>query len=209
MAYLDGFCCPGPRLRPSDGLCCFLDYGGVWYHSVLCSHGVVLGLHPPSSFAFAVSLRSSHRGSGPPRAFTYSLGALNATGLQGKHNVLAQLSPGLFAASETHLTSRGVHEFNRGLYHAQSPFRFIPGAPAHARSHSSFAGDYTGVGFFTSVPTRAACQSWHPDVYATARLQVVNAFLSLFGSLLESVMDLRRGLLPERFSCWITCRRGS
>ena len=102
-----------------------------------------------------------------PGPLTYSLGALNATGLQGKHHVVAQLPPGLFAASETHLTSRGVTEFNRGLYHARSPFKLVPGA-----------GDYTGVGFITSVPTRAACHSWHPDVYDAARLQVVNAFLS-------------------------------
>ena len=42
------------------------------------------------------------------------------------------------------------------------------------------AGDYTGVGFLSSAPTRAAAQRWHPDVVATARLPVVNAFLDPF-----------------------------
>ena len=107
----------------------------------------------------------------------YTLGALNATGLQGKHNVIAQLPPGLFAASETHLTSRGVLEFNRGLHFAPSPFALLPGAPALPRSHSAFAGDYTGVGFISSCPMRAASQSWHPDVFATSRLQVAHIYL--------------------------------
>ena len=108
----------------------------------------------------------------------YTLGALNATGLQGKQHVLTQLPPGLFAASETHLTTRGVQEFTRGLFHSDPSFSFLPGAPAQPRPHSSFAGDYTGVGFLSTVPARAACHSWHEDVYATSRLQVVHAHLA-------------------------------
>ena len=98
--------------------------------------------------------------------------------VQGKHGIVAQLSNGLYAASETHLTSRGVAEFNKGLFFAQSPFKLLPGAPAKPRHNSAFVGDYTGVGFLSSVPTRAACHSWHPDVFDTARFQVVHAFAS-------------------------------
>ena len=123
-----------------------------------------------SSFRFG---EASH-----PGPSTFTLGSLNATGLQGKHGIAAQLSDGLYAASETHLTSRGVAEFNKGLFFAQSPFKLLPGAPARPRHNSAFVGDYTGVGFLSSVPTRAACHSWHPDVFDTARLQVVHAFAS-------------------------------
>ena len=113
-----------------------------------------------------------------PGPSDFVIGALNATGLQGKHGVVAQLSPGLYAASETHLTHRGVLEFNKGLHFAQAPFKFLPGAPARPRSNSAFVGDCTGVGFLSSVPARAACHSWHPDVYTAARLQVANVFAS-------------------------------
>ena len=123
-----------------------------------------------SSFRFG---EASH-----PGPSTFALGSLNATGLQGKHGIVAQLSDGLYAASETHLTSRGVAEFNKGLFFAQSPFKLLPGAPAKPRHNSAFVGDYTGVGFLSSVPTRAACHSWHPNVLDTARLQVVHAFAS-------------------------------
>ena len=113
-----------------------------------------------------------------PGPADFVIGALNATGLQGKHSVVSQLPAGLYAASETHLTPRGVTEFNKGLHFAQSGHRLVPGHPARHRARSAFVGDYTGVGFISSVPTRTACHAWHPDVYSTARLQVVHAFAS-------------------------------
>ena len=42
------------------------------------------------------------------------------------------------------------------------------------------AGDYTGVGFLSSAPTRVAAQRWHLDVAAIARFSVGNAFLDPF-----------------------------
>ena len=105
-----------------------------------------------------------------PSGFT--LGALTATGLQGKHSIVSQLPPGLCAASETHLTSRGVAEFNKGLHFSDSSFKLLPGAPSRHRQASAYVGEYTGVGFLSTAPMRAACHSWHEDVYATSRLQV-------------------------------------
>ena len=111
-----------------------------------------------------------------PGPATFTLGALNATGLFGKQGIIAQLPPGLFAVSETHLTSRAAHDFNRGLFHANSCHKLLPGSPAPLRANSSVAGEYTGVGFLASVPARPAAHAWHPDVFASARLQVVHAF---------------------------------
>ena len=34
------------------------------------------------------------------------------------------------------------------------------------------------MGFITSAPASAACRAWHPDVYATARLQKPHVFAS-------------------------------
>ena len=121
-----------------------------------------------------ITLRFGEAAHPGPAPFT--LGALNATGLFGKQGVIAQLPPGLFAVSETHLTSRAVMDFNRGLYHAHSCFKLLPGFPAPVRANSTCAGEYTGVGFLASVPARPAAHAWHHDVFSSARLQVVHAF---------------------------------
>ena len=110
-----------------------------------------------------------------PGPAVFTLGALNPTGLQSKHGVISQLPPGLYAASETHLTSRGVAEFNRGLHFAAYPHKLLPGAPARDQR---LCWGLHGVGFITSAPARAACHAWHPDVYAAARLQVAHVFAS-------------------------------
>ena len=135
------------------------------------------GCTPQHLFALLCLSSMSFGEAAHPWPSNFAVGALNATGLQGKHGVIAQLPFGLYAASETHL-KQGVTEFCKGLHFARSGFKFFPGAPAQPRSNSAFVGDYTGVGFLSSVPARAACHSWHPDIFSTARLQVVHAFAS-------------------------------
>ena len=103
---------------------------------------------------------------------TFVLGAFNPTGLNGKHGVVATLPPGIYSVSESHLTLRGLGAFRDGLRFAKAPFRFAPGPPAPPRARSPVTGDYTGVGFLTSFPCRAAPCDFPPALRATARVQV-------------------------------------
>ena len=107
---------------------------------------------------------------------TFVLGAINSTGLAGKHGVLAQLPPGAYIASETHLTSRAVQTFNSGLSMAQSPFKLVPGAPVPFRGDSVLAGTHSGIGVVSSGPIRPASQAWSPAVWQTARIQVAHVY---------------------------------
>ena len=108
----------------------------------------------------------------------FTLGAFNPTGLGSKHGVVAQLEPGIYAVTETHLTSRGVQNFSTGLKFAGAPFTFFHGQPAPPRQRSSVTGSYTGVGFLSSFPGRAVACNWPPEVYQTARVQVASFLLN-------------------------------
>ena len=147
--------------------------GSLMSVAVLAFHGLGAGcrgcvLRHLAVLLGVITLRFGEAAHPGPAPFT--LGALNGTGLFGKQGVVAQLPPGLFAVSETHLTSRAVMDFNRGLYHANSCFKFLPGSPAPVRANSTCAGEYTGV------PARPAAHAWHQDIFSSARLQVVHAF---------------------------------
>ena len=113
----------------------------------------------------------------PPEGLVY-LGACNPTGLNSKHELAAQLpAPSLFAMSETHLTSSGVHKFRRGLKLSGSAHRFLAGAPAPLRPRSKVVGSHTGVGFMSSFPLRAAPHSWPDEVWNTSRAQISSVLL--------------------------------
>ncbi|CAE7816157.1 Pol [Symbiodinium sp. CCMP2592] len=111
-----------------------------------------------ASFRFG---EASHPGPGPSRApdeadDCFVLGAFNPTGLNGKHGIVSELPRGIHAVSESHLTARGLGLFRNGLHHAGNFFRYLPGPPAPCRARSAVTGDYTGVGFLSSVPCQVA-----------------------------------------------------
>ena len=106
----------------------------------------------------------------------FRIAAINPTGLNTKQDVVAQLPPGIYAVSETHLAKVGIQRFRAGI-RLSSSFNFIPGAPAPLRHHSDTSGGYTGVGFLTSYPARPLPFDWPPDIYDTARIQVASFFI--------------------------------
>ena len=120
-----------------------------------------------SSFRFGEALHP-----GP----SFSIGAFNPTGLGSKHGVVAHLDPGVYAVTETHLTSRGIQDFKTGLKFAGAPFHLLHGQAAPPRQRSPVTGSYTGAGFVSSFPGRVVAQAWPAEVYQTARVQVA-AFL--------------------------------
>ena len=143
----------------------------IWYQ------GCRWGCGSPHLFVL-VCLMSARLGEaqhpGPTECF---LGALNPSGLSGKHGVVAQMSPGVYGVSETHLTARNVRLFNQGLHFAQSAFRLLPGSPAPLRPSSNVTGTHTGVGVLSSFPARPANHHWDADMWETARIQAVHAYV--------------------------------
>ena len=107
----------------------------------------------------------------------FNLGVFNPTGLNGKHEIVADLPVGIHAVSETHLAVRGTARFQQGLRAAGSSLSLLGGHPAPLRSRSSHSGDYTGVGFLSPVPARTLPAGWSTDIFQSSRVQVAAFFV--------------------------------
>ena len=112
-----------------------------------------------------------------PGPDTIALGCLNPTGLNGKYAVASALEPGIYGVSESHLTQSGIQRFRQGSRSVGSPFSLHHGAPVNARPGSAYSGEYSGVGFLSSCPARAAPCDWPEGLQETGRVHVVNFFL--------------------------------
>lgn len=106
----------------------------------------------------------------------WHLGTFNPSGLNGKQQVIAEhLSYGdIWAISETHLSSRAMFAFRRGLRASDNPFRYVVGGhPTPPRPRSEHAGTWRGVAVMSKHPTRAVPIRWEQDLYQSSRIQVV------------------------------------
>lgn len=99
----------------------------------------------------------------------WGLGSFNTTGLSGKASVFQGLPDGVFAVSETQLSSRGRQRFSRELLGVKSKFRFYAGADAKLRSRNM--ATHTGVGFMSTSPCRLVSGGWDTELYSTGRIQ--------------------------------------
>ena len=108
---------------------------------------------------------------------TWSLGVCNPSGLQGKATLLSGIDAEVIAISETHLTAVSRSTVLASL-RAHSRYKYlVTGAPLAPRTTASQAGQYSGVGVVSAVPSRALCVDWPPDLFDTGRVQVVGSFL--------------------------------
>ena len=110
----------------------------------------------------------------------FCLGTFNPTGLAAKHSVVAQFAPGIYSVTETHLSSRGVHDFRLGLKLGGTGFSLHHGHPVPLRPGSAVAGQYSGVGFVSTCPGRASPHAWPPELFQTSRLHVANFLIGDF-----------------------------
>ena len=136
----------------------------------------------------------------PDSQSTFVLGAVNPTGLNGKHGLLSDLPRGVFAISETHLSTRGVELFRSGLHFAKSHFRYVAGPPAPTRARSHVTGDYTGVGFLSSFAGRAARIPLSPRSSLRLAPRWLPSWLVRLGSWVLWCMAFRRPPRLLRFS---------
>lgn len=106
----------------------------------------------------------------------WHLGTFNPSGLNGKQQIIAEhLSYGdIWAVSETHLSSRSMFAFKRGLQASKNPFKFVvAGHPTPLRPHSEHTGTWSGVAVLSQHPTRALPIDWPPDLFQSSRIQFV------------------------------------
>eukprot|EP00438_Fugacium_kawagutii_P011445 Skav223455 [mRNA] locus=scaffold184:98175:103062:- [translate_table: standard] len=103
---------------------------------------------------------------------TWQLGAINPSGLSGKGSTCKQLGHGIFAVSETQLSSRGIPRFRRELEAVGSKFHYVPGAAAPLKYQSlrAIAGTHTGVGFLSSFPFRSINHGWNEEMRQSGRI---------------------------------------
>ena len=134
----------------------------------------------PSKFAFCFFLQLLIRVGEASLPGPWGIGAVNSSGLTGKAEKLTSLpKQGIFACSETALTTDGERRFSCELRAQCNHFRFHGGEPAPYRSPSSFAvgGKQVGVGFLASCPFRPISRGWNPELYATSRIAASRFFL--------------------------------
>lgn len=106
----------------------------------------------------------------------WHLGTFNPSGLNGKQQIIAEhLSYGdIWAISETHLSSRSMFAFKKGLKASNNPFKFVvAGSHTPLRSHSGHTGTWSGVAVMSQHPTRSLPIEWPPDMFQSSRIQVV------------------------------------
>ena len=106
----------------------------------------------------------------------WHLGTFNPSGLNGKQQIIAEhLSYGdVWAISETHLSSRAMFAFRRGLHASSNPYKYVvAGHPTPLRPHSEHSGTWSGVAVMSKHPTRAIPIEWSPDIFQTSRIQMV------------------------------------
>lgn len=117
---------------------------------------------------------------GPAVDTTWSIGICNPSGLQGKYQILNSIDADVLAISESHLTKGSTRGFATSLKAMSSRYKkVLTGAPLAARANSSEAGQYAGVAFAATVPSRTVAAPWPPDVYETSRIQFGSFFTSV------------------------------
>ena len=114
------------------------------------------------------------------RPSTFSLGCFNPSGLAGKAQVINEYlgDVDIWSISETHLTTKSLSSFRRGLVTSKSHFRYLTaGYPVPVRAHSQTSGTWKGVAVLSKHPTRAVPVGWDPDIIQSSRALVTASYV--------------------------------
>ena len=127
--------------------------------------------------AFVLSLRVGEA-TNPGPDNTWTLGVVNPTGIGGKGYQCSKLSSGVFGVSESHLTRPGLNRFRQELRSCSSSFSYLAGHPApfKQRGIGCIGGKNTGVGFLSTVPSRALDCEWNQELFETSRVQAASFY---------------------------------
>ena len=109
---------------------------------------------------------------GPTEGSEPLIGTFNPSGLLGKGQSAVSLPAVAWGVTETHLSAQGLIQFRDELKYLRSSSRFLAGAPAPPLSNSlsCIGGKATGVGLFSSFPSRTLPCTWPKHLQETARI---------------------------------------
>ena len=112
---------------------------------------------------------------GPTEAMgSFVLGTVNPTGVRNKEGLLTELGQGIWTVTETQLssvTSRSSAICLKSLARQQGrQVRVMQGAPAPIRTHSDWAGGWTGVLCMSDYPSRQLQLPWGEGVFQSGRI---------------------------------------
>ena len=108
-------------------------------------------------------------------ASTWQIGLFNPSGLNSKLDLMKNLEGECWIGCETHFTKLGFHMFRRGMAALKSPYQFIQHSAFCQPRSSAEIGHYSGVIALSKCPMRVLPNSFDPDLFQTARLQVFGA----------------------------------
>ena len=119
---------------------------------------------------------------GPDSSFCLSTS--NPSGLRTKEGIVCEFPPGIHCIAESHLSSITLPTSVgtlRSLARKQNrTVRVVAGAPAALRTHSSWAGKWTGVLAISDFPSRGLSVEWPQGVFESGR--VLLAYHDVCGS---------------------------
>lgn len=101
----------------------------------------------------------------------WGLGIANPTGLASKASRFKAFPDGIYAISETQLSSVGVSRFQAELWSQGTQFKLLHGKPAPPKKStlSSTGGKHLGAGFLSSFPSRHLQGRWSDEVVNSSR----------------------------------------
>ncbi|CAJ1367098.1 unnamed protein product [Effrenium voratum] len=109
------------------------------------------------------------------------IGTTNPSGAYGKAQYLADLPPGIWNISETHLTAANTRTFDKQLkFQASQQHRRLRSLYAPLRTGSQVAGSWTGVMQFADLPAQAISVPGLADYYQQSRLQLSRFWIGDF-----------------------------
>lgn len=113
---------------------------------------------------------------------TIQIGTTNTAGIRRKESHLLGLGPGIWCASETHLTSVTQRSTDATFRHLAQDLNRTPkvlyGAPVAPRANSEWAGTWSGVLTLSDVPARPLSLPWPSEVWSTGRVQASRHFVN-------------------------------
>ena len=163
-------------------LCCLMPANALQSpHSGRGSH-IVSGFMPGTEHRVPVAVGSQQAfrfgeadHPGPEQVQgSFAIGAMNPSGVRGKEGLMTELGQGIWCVAETQLSSVTAQSASKTVRHLAAlqnrQVRTFHGAPAPLRTHSAWAGSWTGVMSIADFPSRKLNLAWPEDVVASGRV---------------------------------------
>ena len=108
----------------------------------------------------------------------FAVGCLNPNSLLGKSHMLGTLPTGIYAVSESSLTSSGVARCKLELKYCDQKFQLLSGCPAPSRTNEhALGGRHVGVAFLSNFPCRSITDGWS-ELFESSRLAAAKFFVA-------------------------------